>query len=288
MLNAERIACALQDRVFSLDAGRNAGTWRGLLLTAGYAEFRLADGNLPVAATSFAWTPWNEGCKLWMSAGSVGVYFAISARALDLALGLGPETQELRSLTFRTTVAAFDHVSADYVDIENAFSLILRESRSRNPAAAAIVSGQVRTLLALAWRKVATPTAPVRPLGRSEALIIQFRQLVEANFREHWTVSMYARKLGVSADRLHDVCTSSLGCAPKSYVSERIMQEIRLMLENTTLSIDQISTVLGFRDAQYFSRFVKQRAGQSPSAIRKRLAGDDSAAQAPESYEMWP
>ena len=46
------------------------------------------------------------------------------------------------------------------------------------------------------------------------------------------------------------------------------MEHARLLLRNTTDSIQMIAEATGYPDPQYFSRRFKQTVGQSPQAYR--------------------
>ena len=63
-----------------------------------------------------------------------------------------------------------------------------------------------------------------------------------------------------------------------------------MMLENTTLSVEQLSGALGFRDVTYFSRFFRTRVGLPPATYRRNaISGSDPAIpQGAERFADWP
>ncbi len=51
------------------------------------------------------------------------------------------------------------------------------------------------------------------------------------------------------------------------------MLEARRSLVYTTLTVQQLATVLGYADAAYFSRCFRRHAGCSPIQFRQRAQG---------------
>jgi AraC-like DNA-binding protein len=272
MIRAEKIESALQDRVFTLSTGPvEARSWRGILLQSGNGSIRGHTGEFPFSQYSCVWAPWTEESSLWISAGTMGVQFALSADILLNAIGHNAQSSELRHMAERRLVAQYSPDSPNFSDIEHAFATILRESELLGRGYSTMVEAQLRIILVALWRETNADTAPTT-LGRSAALLQHFRQLVEINFQNRWPVSAYAREIGISADRLNDVCNKTLGRPPKLLLQERCQHEARLMLENTSLTVDQIAGRLGFRDAAYFSRFFKQQTGLPPATYRRTSA----------------
>lgn len=124
----------------------------------------------------------------------------------------------------------------------------------------------------------------------SASLLHRFRQLVERNFRRQRPMTAYADDLGITADRLHDICRRTTGRPPLQLVHERLTREAMLHLERSARTIQQIAEQLGFRDPTYFSHFFKRQTGLSPAAYRRRVrtAGEEQRAAGAASYADWP
>lgn len=118
----------------------------------------------------------------------------------------------------------------------------------------------------------------------------RFRHLVEAQFRQHWSVARYAAELGVSADRLHDLCVRNFERSPITLVHQRLVREACLLLSGSDLSIEKLGSDLGFASASHFSRFFKRWATASPKAWRDQSRALAAAGQPhePTSYADWP
>lgn len=96
-----------------------------------------------------------------------------------------------------------------------------------------------------------------------------FCALLEANFQNAWSVSDYARLVGVSAPHLTRICRAVLGAPPNDLVRQRRILEAKRLLEYTALSVTEIAHSCGFQDAAFFSRTFKTAVGAPPNAYRQ-------------------
>ncbi len=290
MIKADRIECALHERVFSLGIASTEQSWRGVLLTAGSGTLSSDAGDMTFDAPSLVWSPWGTDRSLRVSAGGVGMQFSITADILANAIGYNAESSELRLLSERQLAVPIADESEAIADASYAFEVIDREARRKRSGSATMIEACVRTALVLLWR-FSAESQDIAGSGARSALVLQhFRHLVEANFRNRWPINRYAASIGISADRLHAICTQKLGRSPKRLVQERGMHEARMMLENSTLSVEQVATRLGYRDNAHFNRSFKQWTGHPPAAYRRRLQDRNVEKPVDEvsSYADWP
>jgi AraC-like DNA-binding protein/mannose-6-phosphate isomerase-like protein (cupin superfamily) len=61
------------------------------------------------------------------------------------------------------------------------------------------------------------------------------------------------------------------GTSPLKYFIKLKMEHACFLLEQTSLSMSEIASQLGYDDALYFSRVFRKNLGQAPSAYRKKL-----------------
>ena len=94
----------------------------------------------------------------------------------------------------------------------------------------------------------------------------------------------------MSTDRLHDICQRNLGKPPSRLIHERLGYEAQVLLERSSMTLDQIAEFLGFRSAAQFSNFFKVLHGVRPGAWRRAVRGSDKGVSAHEaqSYADWP
>ena len=107
---------------------------------------------------------------------------------------------------------------------------------------------------------------------QGQALFTRFVVLVEAHHREHWPVSRYAARLGLTPERLNRLTRAQTGQGALDLVHERLAREACRRLTYIAAPISKLAFELGFSDPAYFCRFFKRRTGQSPRDYR-RAAG---------------
>ena len=254
LVHADRVHCALQDRVLGLGQSRAERLWRAVLLTSGRGTVTTGEDIVLLAAPCLAWVPWRPGRELKIHAGGVGYQIAVDDQALVGAIGNEPESVDLRYLVDRRVVAVIENDPETIVDVENCFDVVVRELHRPRSGSLTMVQAQLCALLVILWR-----------LSGVEAI-------------------------GISPDRLHDICRRKLGRAPSQLIQERIIHEARQRLERSALTVEQVANSLGFRDVRHFSRFFKSKAGLPPATYRDRVVlpvGDDYKVSE-SSYADWP
>lgn len=113
------------------------------------------------------------------------------------------------------------------------------------------------------------------PYVRDDAdgkLMARFRVLVEARFREHWTVAAYCQALDVPKSRLNRACADLARRSPLEIVHERLMLEAQRELAFSDAPIADVARSLGFGDADYFRRFFSKRLRTTPAQFRASRA----------------
>lgn len=221
-------------------------------------------------------------------AGSVGYVGWVGEDFLARATADYSEASILGLVTDRDRHLMLDAPGAAQ-DVLDALRALHRELEAPRAGSGIVVAAQFRILL-VAMLRLSGVEAPLEGSGSNTRYLQRFRELVEANFRAHWPIARYAEAIGISYDRLHSLCTRELGRTPKALVAERLAREAGLGLERSTLSIEQLSHALGFRDPAHFSHFFKRVTGISPGAFRRRVTGAarDSQLASATSFADWP
>lgn len=99
----------------------------------------------------------------------------------------------------------------------------------------------------------------------------QFRQLVETHFREIRSVEAYADMMHLSKKTVNQATRNVAGLSAKSFISERVVLEIKRYLSQGDLLSYEIAEYLGFDEAANMTRFFKRYTGMSPKAFRESL-----------------
>jgi len=83
-------------------------------------------------------------------------------------------------------------------------------------------------------------------------------------------VQHYADELNVSRKYLSEVIKKHSGKTASDWISEMVILEAKVLLQNKKMSINQISDLLHFSDQSVFGRFFKNYEGISPLEYRKK------------------
>lgn len=79
----------------------------------------------------------------------------------------------------------------------------------------------------------------------------------------------YAQALGVTPTHLTRVCKAETGRTAATLLTERLLHAARRLLVATDTPVQDIARHLGFGSAAYFTRFIQQHTGHSPTALRR-------------------
>ncbi len=107
----------------------------------------------------------------------------------------------------------------------------------------------------------------------SKAFLItkKYNDLLTANVGAERSVDFYARQLDITPNHLNKSVKAVTGRTAITVLNEMSIQEAKMQLRYTSLSISDIAFQLGFEDLSYFSRFFKKTTGMTPMEYRRNL-----------------
>nr|WP_199080684.1 AraC family transcriptional regulator [Pedobacter sp. ASV19] len=95
------------------------------------------------------------------------------------------------------------------------------------------------------------------------------QSLIEQDFRRNRDINVYAVKMDTSIHALNKFAKTYLGRSVYELLQDRIYREALYLLQYSKHTIKEISVLLGFSDTPYFSRWFKQRNGQTAKVYRE-------------------
>lgn len=104
--------------------------------------------------------------------------------------------------------------------------------------------------------------------NRQDELFKKFMTLVHEYSSSEREVSFYADKLCISTKYLTSICRHVSGASAKMIIDNFALLEIKVLLQSTELSIQEISDRLNFPDQSYMGRYFKRHEGISPKEYR--------------------
>lgn len=288
---AEQFHGSLRDRFLGGLVALEGPSWQTVFLQPrGTVTVLGSETPHTVEGPAVLWQPRAPGQRIRVRAGTSGASLLIGEVALTNAIGHKPEAAALRIMASAAFVVPLRDADLRG-DVQRCFDLIQRETSSAAPGADTMIEAQLRVLLVHLWRHRGARDLEDGSAG-GQLLLHRFRHVLELHFRDRWGVTQYAKALGVSSDRLHDLCTRLLGRPPLRLIHERQVREAQVLLARAPMTLDQIADHLGFRSAAQFSTFFKGIVGLPPGAYRRRLREDNHprGSHSPEirSFADWP
>lgn len=83
------------------------------------------------------------------------------------------------------------------------------------------------------------------------------------------TASDFAGRLSVHVNYLNKSLKESTGKTTREIISQRVLQEAKILLRHTNWNISEIAWSLGFEEIAHFSNFFRKHTGFSPNAFRE-------------------
>mgnify|MGYP001508427703 FL=1 len=112
---------------------------------------------------------------------------------------------------------------------------------------------------------------PFRTSLRKEQLIYDFCSLVAENFKNHKNVGFYADKLNITTTYLSAIMNERCGISAKEFLSIYIVLEVKSLLRDSRLNIQEIAILTNFPSQSTLNRFFRQRTGMTLSQYRKHI-----------------
>lgn len=97
-----------------------------------------------------------------------------------------------------------------------------------------------------------------------------FMSHVAQHYYKAHDVAFYADKLSISPRYLSQITATVISKTPKQVISDYLIDEAIKMIENSRLTVQEISISLGFPSQAIFSVFFKRMTGYTPSEYRRK------------------
>lgn len=128
-----------------------------------------------------------------------------------------------------------------------------------------------KKILAAYLRLVLEKTAALTrqtPRPPAHALYYQFKSLLHTNGLRVTKVLEYAEIMGISTNKLNQICRQSIGKSPSEMLNERLLLEAKTLLTSTDSSIKEIAHALQFTDTSHFVKFFRSATNLTPGTYR--------------------
>lgn len=103
---------------------------------------------------------------------------------------------------------------------------------------------------------------------RQMDLFQRFVALVHDRCNKEREVAYYAEKLFISTRYLSTIVRNVAHSTAKEFIDRSVILEIKMMLQSSELSVQEIAYRLHFPDQSYLGRYFKKHTGESPTEYR--------------------
>ena len=154
---------------------------------------------------------------------------------------------------------------------DDIYTIIKMELTEQDRSLAEMLRVMLKRLIIKSTRLLSTRSIDQGVATEQFEIIRQFNILVEKNYKSFHKLTDYANLLHKSPKTISNIFSQYSNTTPLHIINERIFVEARRLILSSSKSINEISTLLGYKDAGHFSKFFKKNAGVSPLQFKKAL-----------------
>lgn len=117
------------------------------------------------------------------------------------------------------------------------------------------------------WQHLSKTSSSVK----SHPLFAKFRHLLSKNYKQEHRLEFYADHLHLTPKSLSAAIKKQTGKPAGKWIDDAIILEAKVLLQNKSLSVLQISGMLNFSDQSVFGKFFRAATKMSPVEYRKKF-----------------
>lgn len=106
--------------------------------------------------------------------------------------------------------------------------------------------------------------------GRSQACIDKVREYIARNLDKDLSLLLLAEKVYLNPSYLSILFKNKVGCTLSDYIKAERLKKATQLLSETTDKVGEIAKCVGYPNATYFGKFIRQETGLTPLEYRDR------------------
>ncbi len=161
-------------------------------------------------------------------------------------------------------------------DILTCLRHILRESQEMLEGHEMVCQAYMEILIVRLMRNISLAMSPVPVEKRASRQCAVIRRYIDTHYKEPLNLDVLAQQAHVNKYYMAHVFKQEYGVSPIQYLAQRRIEESKYLLRETDMSLSQISRVLGFSSASYFSQSFCKMTGMAPIEYRKSSKDNSS------------
>lgn len=139
-----------------------------------------------------------------------------------------------------------------------------------------VLRNLVLELLHIAMKMQPSASFDQQPINASQRIATLFMELLERQFPieenhskvTHRSASDFAEQLNVHVNHLNRAVKETTDKTTTQLITERILQEAKILLKHSKWNVSEIAYALGFTEVTHFNNFFKKQMGTSPGKFR--------------------
>lgn len=151
--------------------------------------------------------------------------------------------------------------------IKDLFDKMYQEYLAQEPQCLEIIQSYLRILLNHA-KRIFNDRSGCIALKRYEEITLRFEELILKEKTGYKTIASYANLLNITPMYLSECVKKATGKSAKKVVMDYQILRIKSLLVQTSKTIDEISGVMGFKEATHLIKFFKNSEGVTPKQFR--------------------
>ncbi|MDP9079603.1 MAG: AraC family transcriptional regulator [Bacteroidota bacterium] len=106
---------------------------------------------------------------------------------------------------------------------------------------------------------------------KGHPLFAKFRHLLNSNYMREHKLDFYAGHLHITPKSLSAAIKKKTGRSAGKWINDTVILEAKVLLQNKTLTVSQISGMLNFSEQSVFGKFFRAGTGMSPVEYRREF-----------------
>jgi AraC-like DNA-binding protein len=99
--------------------------------------------------------------------------------------------------------------------------------------------------------------------------MIELRNRMLANYKQDYSLNDLAKELNISEDYFLTLYKKIFGISPMKDLCLKRIEQAKILLISTDMTVSKISDACGYPDPNYFSRLFKKVTGVSPVQFKQ-------------------
>lgn len=256
-------------KLVNVGSAKYTGDWHSVPHTHSYAELFYVMGGMGHIQVDQELYPLSAGQLVILNPNVMHTEVSRNASPLEYVV-LGIEGLELGADSGgESRFKILDHHDID--SITGCLLAILRETREALPGCDTICQAYLEILVTRLMRSIHVAVSDL-PAASANSQCVAVRRYIDAHFKETLTLDVLAEMAHINKYYLAHSFKEEFGVSPINYQLARRIEEGCYLLQQTDLSLAQISRILGFSSSSYFSQVFRKTKGISPSDYRRQNA----------------